>query len=140
VLDPSLARGYGSLGAALHYAGRSEEALERFETMTRLDPHCPGPYQHFLAQAHFALGHLEDAIAARKTRLIQQPHSDVSHVLLAACYGHLGRAKEAQAAWREALRINPDYSIEHRRQILPYKNPADFDQVVAGLRKAGIAA
>jgi adenylate cyclase len=55
------------------------------------------------------------------------------------CYGHLGRAEEARAEWQEALRINPDYSIEHRRQILPYKNPADFERVVEGLRKAGIA-
>ena len=40
-LDPNFARGYGSLGAALHYAGRSDEALERFATMARLDPHHP---------------------------------------------------------------------------------------------------
>ena len=137
-LDPGFARGYGSLGAALHYAGRSEEALARFETMVRLDPHCPGPYQHFLAQAHFALGHVEEAIAALKTRLAGQPHSDVSRVLLAACYGHLDRTEEARAEWQEALRINPDYSLEHRRKILPYKNPADFERVVEGLRRAGI--
>jgi tetratricopeptide (TPR) repeat protein len=138
-LDPNFARGYGSLGAALHYAGRSEEALARFETMARLDPHCPGPYQHFWAQAHFALGHFEEAVALLKARLARQPHSDVSHVLLAACYGHLGRAEEARAEWQEALRVNPDYSIEHRRRILPYKDPADFEHVVEGLRKAGIA-
>ncbi len=106
--------------------------------MTRLDPHCPGPYLHFLAQAHFALGHFEEAIAALKARLARQPDSDVSQVLLAACYGHLGRAEEARAEWQEALRLNPDYSIEHRRQILPYKNPADFERVVVGLRKAGV--
>jgi adenylate cyclase len=139
-LDPNFARGYGALGAALHYAGRSEEALRQFETMARLDPHCPGPYHHFWAQAHFALGHFEEAIAALKMRLAQQPHSDVSHVLLAACYGHLGRAEDARVEWEEALRVNPDYSIEKRRQILPYKNPADFEYVIEGLRKAGISA
>ena len=52
---------------------------------------------------------------------------------------HLGRAEEARAEWQEALRINPDCSIEHRRQILPYKNPTDFERVVEGLRKGGIA-
>jgi adenylate cyclase len=138
-LDPGFARGYGSLGAALHYAGRSEEALEHLATMARLDPHHPAQYQHFLAQSLFALGRFEDAVRASKARLARQPHSDVSRVLLAACYGQLGRAEEARAEWQEALRINPDYSIEHRRQILPYKNPADFERVVEGLRKAGIA-
>jgi len=60
-------------------------------------------------------------------------------VLLAACYGHLGRAEDAHVEWEEAIRVNPDYSIEERRQILPYKNPADFEHVIEGLRKAGIS-
>jgi adenylate cyclase len=36
------------------------------------------------------------------------------------------------------LRVNPDYSLEYRRKVLPYKNPADFEHVVDGLRKAGV--
>jgi adenylate cyclase len=106
--------------------------------MFRLDPQCPPNYKHFLAQAHFALGHYEEAVQALEARLAQQPHSDVSRVLLASCYGHLGRAEEARAAWAQALRANPDYAIEERRRMLPYKNPADFEPVVEGLRKAGI--
>lgn len=39
---------------------------------------------------------------------------------------------------REALRINPAYSIERRRNLLPYKNSSDADRVAEGLRKAGI--
>ena len=81
----------------------------------------------------------EPRAAALKARLARQPDSDVGRVLLAACYGHLGRVAEARAEWREALRINPDYPIEHRRKIVPYKNPADFERVVDGLRKAGVA-
>ena len=61
-----------------------------------------------------------------KRRLIRNPNTDISHVLLAACYGHLGRFEDARAEWREAFRVNPNYSLEHRRQVLPYKNPADF--------------
>lgn len=138
--DPNFARAYGALGAGLHYAGRSEEGLRQFETMAKLDPHYPAPYHHFWAQAHFALGHFEEAVAALQARLAQQPNSDVSHVLLAASYGYLGRAKEARVEWEEALRVNPDYSIEERRQILPYKNPADFEHMIEGLRRAGISA
>src|SRR3546814_11331169 len=62
------------------------------------------------------------AVACLTERLAHNPTSDVTHVLLAASYGHLGRIEEAQAAWRAALRANPDYSFEHRRKILPYKN------------------
>ena len=60
-------------------------------------------------------------------------------MLLAATYGQMGRFDEAREQWREALRVNPDYSLEHRRKVLPYKNPADFEAVVEGLRKAGVA-
>ncbi|MER9435820.1 hypothetical protein NKI87_10790, partial [Mesorhizobium sp. M0322] len=35
-------------------------------------------------------------------------------------------------------RVNPDYSLEYRRKVLPYKNPADIELTVDGLRKAGI--
>jgi adenylate cyclase len=73
-----------------------------------------------------------------KRRLERQSESDISRVLLAACYGHLGRAEDARSAWQEALRNNSNYSIEHRRQILPYQNLADFEHVVSGLRKAGL--
>jgi adenylate cyclase len=29
--------------------------------------------------------------------------------------------------------------VEHRRKVLPYKNPADFEPFVDGLRKVGLA-
>jgi adenylate cyclase len=58
--------------------------------------------------------------------------------LLAATYGQMGRLDEAREQWRDALKVNPAYSLEHRRKVLPYKNPADFEAVVEGLRKAGL--
>ncbi|MDX1488104.1 MAG: hypothetical protein R3268_07890 [Acidiferrobacterales bacterium] len=57
---------------------------------------------------------------------------------MASCYGHLGRQDEAQTEWREALRINSDYSLEHRRKVLPYKDGENFEHIVEGLRKANI--
>jgi adenylate cyclase len=137
-LDPNLAAGHSLLGVVLHYAGRSAEAFEPLERAMRLDPHHPGDSLYFFAQAHFALGDYDQAAARLKERLVHNPTSDVTHVLLAACYGHLGRIEEAQAAWRGALRANPDYSFEHRRKILPYKYPADLGRMVDGLRAAGV--
>ena len=59
-------------------------------------------------------------------------------MLLAASCGQMGLIDEAREVWREALRVNPAYSLEHRRKVLPYKNPADFEHFVEGLRKAGL--
>ena len=137
-LDPNFADGHIVLGFILHYAGRSEEALECFDRGMAFDPYHPDIYLHFQAQAHFQLGRYENAIGILKRRLIRNPDTDISRVLLAASYGHLGRIDEARAEWQEVFRVNPDYSLEHRRKVLPYKNPADFEPLVDGLRKTGL--
>ena len=137
-LNPNFADGYHSLGVILHYVGRSEEALGCFERAVALDPLCPGMVLHFHGQAYYQLRRYEEAATVLKRRIFRFPETDASRVLLAACYGQMGRLEEARAEWREALRVNPDYSLEHRRKVLPYKNPADFESVVDGLRKAGL--
>ena len=137
-LAPNLAEGHESLGNALHYAGRSDEALVCFERAVALNPYYPDIFLHFHAQAMFQLGRYEEAVAFLKRRLVRNPGTDISRVLLAASYGHLGRLAEAREEWDGVFRINPDYSLEHRRKVLPYKNPADFERVVDGLRKAGL--
>ena len=137
-LDPNFAMGLLLLGLISNYAGKPEQALEALNKAMRLDPHYPAICLHFVAHAYFYLGRYDDAIAALKRRLIRQPESDISRVLLAAAYGHLGRAEEARAEWAEAMRVNPEYSLEHKKKILPYKDPADFDRIVDGLRQAGL--
>ncbi|MBX5106555.1 tetratricopeptide repeat protein [Rhizobium lentis] len=137
-LAPNLVEGHECLGNALHYAGRPNEALLCFERAMALNPYYPDIFLHFHAQAMFQLGRYEEAVVILKRRLVRNPVTDISRVLLAASYGHLGRFAEARGEWEEVFRINPDYSLEHRRKVLPYKNPADFEHIVDGLRKAGL--
>ncbi|HEV8391895.1 MAG TPA: adenylate/guanylate cyclase domain-containing protein [Dongiaceae bacterium] len=137
-LDPNFAWAHSLLGQTLYYAGRSEEAVEPLKAAMRLDPNDQDPFLHHLAMAYFGLGRYEEAAALLKRRIVRKPETDISRVLLAACYGYLDRKPEAQAAWQEALRINPTYSLEYRRNTAPYKDPADFERIVDGLRKAGI--
>jgi TolB-like protein/Flp pilus assembly protein TadD len=137
-LDANFAWAYTLLGQALHYAGRSRDAIDPIATAMRLDPNHDDMFHHFLAQSYFSLGRYDEAATALKRRILRKPDTDISRVLLAACYGHLGRHEEARTQWREALRINPDYSLEHRRRILPYMDAADFERVDEGLRRAGL--
>jgi adenylate cyclase len=37
------------------------------------------------------------------------------------------------------MRINPNFSMERRRRVVPFRNPADFERRVEGLRKGGVA-
>jgi adenylate cyclase len=103
-----------------------------------LNPYFPDVVLHFQALALFQLARYDEAVDLLLQRLARNATTDVSRALLAASYGHLGRLEEARAAWQEVLRVNPDFSLEYRRKVLPYKNPADFELMVDGLRKAGV--
>ena len=137
-LDPNFAQGHSATGLALMYAGRAAEALEAFALSKRLDPHYPSIVLHYLAQANFSLGNYGTAAKQLLERIARTPGTDLSRMMLAACYGHLGRVEEARAAWAELLKVNPDFSLEQRKRVLPYKDPRDFARIADGLAKAGL--
>ena len=137
-IDPNFADGYGALGMIQIYSGQADRALESLRTTMRLDPHYRDIYLHLSGQACYHLGRYDEAVAVLKRRLIRKPESDISRVLLAASYGQLGEPGRGLEEWREALRVNPDYSIGRKRDMLPYRDPADLDFVIDGLRKAGV--
>jgi adenylate cyclase len=137
-LDPNFAQGHTATGLALMYAGEPARALEPFAIAMRLDPHYPDIVLHFLAQANFSLGKYEIAAQQLLDRIARNPGTDASRMLLASCYGFLGRAEEARARWAELLKVNPDFSLMQRARVLPYKNPDDFQRILEGLAKAGL--
>ena len=102
-LDPNFAQGHAALGLALMYAGRATEALEPIAIAMRLDLY-PAMLLHFLAQANFSLGKYEIGAQQLIERIARNPGTDASRMLLASCYGHLGRVEDAQSAWAELLR------------------------------------
>ena len=136
--NPNFADGHTARGFILHHVGRSEEALKCFERAVVLEPYFPDIWLHFRAQALHHLGRYPEAVGLLKRRILRNPDTDASRALLAASYGQMCLIDEAREAWRELLRVNPKYSIEQRRKVLPYKNPEDFERVVEGLRKAGL--
>ena len=137
-LDPNFAQGHSATGLALMYAGRAAEALGAFALSKRLDPHYPSIVLHYLAQANFSLGNYGTAAKQLLERIARTPGTDSSRMMLAACYGHLGRVEEARAAWAELLKVNPDFSLEQRERVLPYKDPRDFARIADALAKAGL--
>ena len=120
------------------YSGDPESALQSLKTTMRLDPLYRDIYLHLSGQAYFHLRRYAEAVEVLKRRLIRKPDSDISRVLLAASYGQLGDVERSREEWNEALRVNPHYSLAQKREILPYSNPRDFEQIVDGLRAAGI--
>lgn len=137
-LLPNSPEGYLTLTHAQIFSGDAEAALEMLDRYMALDPHYPDLALHFLAEAHISLGQYDDAIDALQRRLERNPESVTGHALLASSYGNAGRIEEGREALDKLHRIDPAFSIEKRRQILPFRNPADFERRLEGFRKAGL--
>ena len=84
-------------------------------------------------------GAYETAAAIFKERIALTPNTDLSRAFLASALGHLGRRDDAAAVWRELKDINPRYSPATHIARIPFRNPADADRLIDGLRKAGLA-
>jgi adenylate cyclase len=138
-LSPNSADGL-RLKAQLHiFFGDPAAAIEILEAYMKRDPHYPDVVLQLVADARFQLGQYEQSIEAIEQRLKRTPNSETAYALLASCHGHLEQPEECQKAWKEAMRINPNFSMERRRRVLPFRNPADFERRVEGLRMGGVA-
>jgi tetratricopeptide (TPR) repeat protein len=137
-LAPSSAEGHLELASVHYYSGDPLRAIDTLNAYMQLDPLYPPLALHFLAQAQHSLGQYEAAVQTLKRRLEREPNSETGYALLASCYGHLGQIDESGSAWAQVMRIAPDFSVERRWGILPFKNPAGYAHRVEGLRKAGL--
>ena len=127
-----------SLGTALSYAGRQEEAIVFFKKAISLNPFPPSPYFRNLGSAYRMAGQYEKAVTEYKKALQQTPDDLFTHLGLITAYVSLGREEEARAEALEIFKIHPGFSLEHFAKTLPYKNESDIDCVISSLRKAGL--
>ena len=89
-----------------------------------------------LGLAYFMTSKYDEAIEESKKAIKANPNYLGAHLLLVAAYSSSGR--DAAAAAREVLRINPQFLVESYSKVLPYKNKTDLDRYLAALRQAGL--
>ena len=136
-LNPNYGHAHLARGLVYVYSGEPLKGISYIEQAMRLDP-AQQQYRHFLGTAYLVAGNYETAVAILKERVAITPTTDLSRALLASALGHFSRAEEARQVWRELKEINPQYSHSDHFGRLPFKNPADADQLTEGLRKAGL--
>jgi adenylate cyclase len=137
-LEPNSATGYIWMSLVLTRSGNHQEAVQPAEHALRLDPLGPPWWFRELGQAYSWVGRYEAAIAAFKKSLQKAPNDISTHIALTNAYSWAGRLEDARAQAREVLRINPKYSLEQDARASQYKNQADRDRYLDGLRKAGL--
>jgi len=137
-LEPNGADVNALLGLMLRYLGRPDEAIRVLEKAIRLNPIPPPWYLYNIGDAYRLAGLQDMAIHSFKTALEQNPDHFLSKVYLAATYGEAGERKEGQRLAAEVLQMNPKFSAEQYARRLPYKNRNDIEQIIDGLRKAGL--
>jgi Putative Zn-dependent protease, contains TPR repeats len=134
-LNPNDAHAAIARANVLRNLGRLEEGVEWVRKALRLNPYHPNWYWNTFARVLHAAGHYAEALDAY-SRIAERPSFYDAYV--AACHAELGHMEEARAHAESALKVRPDFSIGTWSRGLPYKNDADLQRFLDGLRKAGL--
>jgi len=101
----------------------------------QLNPYYPNWYWNSPAFSLHAAGNYTEALEAYG-HITGRP--SFYHAYVAACHAGLGRMEQARAHAVLALEARPDFSVRAWGERLPYKNEADLQRFLDGLRKAGL--
>lgn len=137
-LDPNNAEMLTNAGQILAFSGQPQEGITAVEKAMRLNPRYPPNYVLQLSIAYRMAGRYKEALAPVKEALTLTPNFLPAHTLLAGCYAELGRQEEAQAEAAEVLRLSPQFSLEAWGRMIPWKDPAVLERLLAAWRKAGL--
>jgi TolB-like protein len=137
-LNPSDSTAHWALGVAHTGGGRADQGAAAISEAIRLSPRSPGLrfYLQNLGIAHLMASRFEDAAECARRALALGLDQAAPHRLLAACHGHLGRKEQARDAIQEAMRLEPEFSVEELRR---FNHPAIVEQLLAGWRKGEVA-
>lgn len=139
-LDPNHADGHMWKAIVSGFAGDPEGGVREVQYAMRLNPGSPFWYLFALGNACFAMSSDEECVTACKKAIEKNPNFIFAQMLLAAGLGQLDRTEGADRAIAECRRLNPQFSLEWAKNLIPYKEQVTIDRFVTGLQKAGLTA
>ena len=110
--------------------------MEWVEKAIHLNPGSPFWYLFAQGNAYFSMGCYPEAIAACVKAAISNPNFIFAHLLLLACYSHLGSQEECKAELEECLTRMPDLTISWAQEVMPYKDRDVLTRFINDLREA----
>jgi adenylate cyclase len=135
-LNPNSPRVWEQRGWTYIIAGQREEAIRSFERVIRLSPLDP-LFSTFagMSVAFTGLGRFDEAVAAAKKAVRQNPLFPFSYRCLASALAHLGREAEAREVVAGLLELDPGFRISER---VARGDVSGLQLYIDGLRKAGL--
>ena len=124
------------MGFLLSYSGDWDRGCELVEKARNLNPNHPGwywfpPFFRAYRKGDYR-GALEFALK------VNMPGFWRNELALAATYGQLGELQLARNAARELLAVRPNFAQVAREECAKWWNPELVENLLAGLRKAGL--
>lgn len=138
-INPNFSLAYGSMGTALAWAGKWEEALRSNEIAIRSNPRDPSIFLRFFVNglAHFVAAHYDEAQAWLARTVQRKKTFRNAHLLRIASLALMG---EEDRACRAASEMQEEFAVirpEHLRE-LPFIRADDTEALARGLRLAGV--
>ncbi|MGA8438885.1 MAG: hypothetical protein WB762_16210 [Candidatus Sulfotelmatobacter sp.] len=124
------------LGLLIASSGEWDPGCEMVESAMQLNPNCPGYFYFARCWGSYRLGKYEQTLEA----LARANMPNYFHVpaMQAAALGQLGRHEEARKAVQDLLALRPDFATVARQEYAKWYDEEHVEQVIEGLRKAGL--
>jgi adenylate cyclase len=137
-LNPNGAYALSALGYITCMTGEPEKGINLINRAIRLNPIPPSHYFHCLGLAYRMTGQYEKAIEILNHSLKIDPEALTPYITIASCYIDLNQLENAQKAANKILEIEPHFSLEYHKNMLPIKDQTWLEKHIENLREAGL--
>jgi serine/threonine protein kinase/tetratricopeptide (TPR) repeat protein len=127
---------FAYMAMLIAYDGNWKRGLELSERARSLNPHHPGWY--WFVPILDAYNRHDYRAALEFALKVNMPGFWRTQCALAICYGQLGELQPARAALQGLLKIRPNFAIAPRDELEKWHDAALIDNMLDGLRKAGL--
>jgi len=138
ILNPNDSGAWAQKGLYFIYTGKPDDALTALEQASRRNPFNSTWYLWFVGLAYYCLRQYREAIQPLQRSINLNPKFIAPRRHLAACYAQLGLMEDATQQTAMILEIDPYFSIDKISRKLSYRDSADLEHYLDGLRKAGL--
>ena len=135
-LNPLDGSAIAYLGMLTATTGEWERGCAMVESAMKLNPYYPSWFQIASWANAYRQGKYEEALEANAR--LNLPGYFHAQGARAATLGKLGRREEAQKAVRDLLALRPDFASAARQEYAKWYDPEHVEQLIDGLRKAGL--